>query len=153
MPRNYWMLAISPENYQVTKDLGFTVQGLRSALKRKAQRMEVGDRMLFYVTGIQRFAASATVSATFFEEHSRLWKDQNANEDYPYRVHIEPNVALDEDQFIDARQVAYRMDYVKKWIPETWPLAFVGELHLIPKLDFTLLEEEMQKLASAKARR
>jgi len=152
MPRNYWMLVTSPENFCITRDLGFTVQGLRTPLRRKAERVEVGDRVLFYLSGLKRFAAAATATSTYFEDHSAVWKAHKASEDYPYRIEIEPTVVLDEDEFLDARQVAPRMDYVKKWTPEWWPLAFQGDLHLIPRKDFSLIEEEMKKLASARAK-
>jgi len=59
---------------------------------------------------------------------------------------------LEEEEFLDARQIGPRLDYVKKWVPEMWPLAFLGELHLIPRKDFTLIEEEMKKAVSARAK-
>lgn len=147
MPRNYLMLAVSPENYGVTRDQRFTVQGMRGNQKRKVQRVEVGDRVLYYLTGVQKFAATATATSTLFEEHTPLWSNHNPDEDFPWRIKMKPAVVLDEDQFIDAKLIAPRMDYVKKWIPEWWPLAFVGDIHIIPKKDFLLLEEEMKKLA------
>lgn len=153
MPRNYWMLVISRENFHTTREQRFTVQGLRSSQGRKAQRMEVGDRLLFYISGLRRFAAAATITSTYFEDHALLWKDHNPKEDFPYRVRIEPSVALEDQDWLDARQVGPRMDYVRKWTPEWWPLAFVGDLHLIPRDDFALIEDEMKKVASALARR
>ena len=52
MPRGktYWMVADSVENFRITRELGFTVQGMASRQRRKAQRMESGDRLLFYIT-------------------------------------------------------------------------------------------------------
>ena len=153
MPRNYWMLVVTPENFAITRELGFTVQGFRINQRRKAERMEVGDRQLFYLSWAQRFAATATVASTFFEEHDPVWKSHKAGEDHPYRVHIEPAMVLEEEEFLDARQIGPRMDYVKRWIPEWWPLAFQGDLHLIPRKDFALIEDEMKRLVSARARR
>ncbi len=153
MPRNYWMLVITPENFRITRDMGFVVQGFRSPQKRKVQRMEVGDRLLFYVSGIRRFAAAATVTSTYFEEHTSVWRSTRPEEDFSYRVHIERAVSLAEDEFLDALQIGPRMEYVKKWTPERWPLAFQGELHIIPRVDFSLLEDEMKRVASARARR
>ena len=46
---------------------------------------------------------------------------------------------------IDARMLAPRLQYVKKWAPERWPLAFEGLLHLIPKQDFSVIEVEMAR--------
>ena len=51
MPRNYWMVVISPENFRITRDLGFTVHGLKSQHHRKAQRIEPEDRILYYIGG------------------------------------------------------------------------------------------------------
>ena len=153
MPRNYWMLVISPDNFHITRELGFTVQGLLTTLRRKAERVGVGDRLLFYLSRTQRFAATATVTSTYFEDHSPKWKAHKPGEDYPHRFQIEPSVVLEEDEFLDALQVGPRMEYVKKWVPERWPLAFQGDLHLIPRKDFSLVEVEMKKLVSARARR
>ena len=38
------------------------------------------------------------------------------------------------------------MQFIKNWRPEDWHLAFLGDLHLIPKNDFNLIEDEMQRL-------
>lgn len=153
MPRNYWMLRLSPENFRATREMGFTVQGFRPSQKRKVERMEVGDRLLFYISNVQRFGAAATITSTYFEEHTSVWKSHKPDEDFPYRVHIETTAVLEEDEYIDARQVGPRMEYVKKWTPEWWPLAFQGDLHLIPRLDFALIEGEMKWLVAARARR
>jgi hypothetical protein len=40
------------------------------------------------------------------------------------------------------------MEYVRRWPPEYWPLAFQGNLHILPKSDFELLEQEMHKVKS-----
>ncbi|MBI4200513.1 MAG: EVE domain-containing protein [Chloroflexi bacterium] len=149
MPRNYWMLVLTPENIRVTREQGFTVQGFRTGLRRKVERMEVGDRLLFYLSGIRRFAATATIISTYFEDHSPHWKGSGPREDFPWRVKIEPGVVLEEDQFLDARLIAPRLEYVKRWTPEWWPLAFQGDLHLIPRADFSLLESEMREVATA----
>ena len=71
------------------------------------------------------------------------------DEDFPYRINIKPTVVLDEELFIDAHQIAPRMEYVKRWTPERWPLAFMGELHIIPRNDFALIEIEMERLAQS----
>jgi hypothetical protein len=44
--------------------------------------------------------------------------------------------------------LAPRLEYVRRWVPEDWPLAFFDKLHLIPQKDFRLIEGEMQRLQS-----
>jgi len=152
MPRNYWMLVTTPANYVVTRDLSFALLGLPSYLRRKAESMTSGDRLLLYVSGLQRFGATVTLTSTCFEEDTVHWRSHKLEETFPYRVSIEPAVVLDDEvDFLDARQIGPRMEYVKKWTPERWPLAFHSTLlHLIPRKDFSLIEEEMKKIVYQK---
>jgi hypothetical protein len=145
MPRNFWMIICNEENFRISKDLGFTIQGLKAQYRRKVQRVEAGDRLLYYVSGIRRFTATAMVTSSYQEEDTPIWKNEGST-GWPYRVSIKPEVVLDEFQYIDAGLLAHRLDYVRRWPPENWYMAFQGNLHLLPKNDFSLIEEEMKKL-------
>ena len=150
MPRNYWMLVTSPENFQVTRRLGVTVQGFKANLQRKVQRIEPGDRILFYISKDRCFAATATATSKYFDDHKPAWKKEG-NAEFAFRVRIKPEMVLDDSEFMDASQLSPRLDYVRKWAPEDWIMAFAQtNLHLLPKKDFLLVEEEMRKI---KARR
>ena len=145
MSNNFWMIVCSPENFQITRDLGFTAQGLKSQHRRKMQRIESGDRVLFYVYGSRRFTATATATSSYSEDDSATWQKEG-RAGWPYRIGIKPEVILEEHQYIDANLLAPRLDYIKRWPPENWYMAFQGNLHLLPKNDFLLIEEEMKKL-------
>ena len=145
MPHNFWMINCNEENYNVTRRMGFTGQGLKSEYRRKVQRVEPGDRVIYYVTGTRVFTATATVTRGYEEVDSSPWiKEGKAA--WPYRIGIKPDVILRDDQFISAGLIAYRLEYVRKWAPEDWYMAFQGNLHLLSKSDFFLLEGEMLKL-------
>ena len=146
--KTYWMVASSLENFHITRHLEFTLQGMMSRQRRKAQRMEPGDRLLYYITGVQSFGATATITSKCAEDHEPIWKSDGKADDFPWRVNIRAEVALDDEHFLDARQIGPRMEYVRRWPPELWPLAFQGNLHILPKIDFELLEEEMRKATS-----
>ena len=141
------MVADSPENFRVTRELDFTVQGMASRQRRKAQRMEPGDRLLFYITGVQKFGATATVTSKCFEDHKPVWKSEGKADDFPWRVNIKAEAILDEDKFLNAMEIGPRMEYIRHWPPELWPLAFQGNLHILPKNDFELLEREIKRAA------
>ena len=149
MTANYWMIVSNAENFRKTQDLGFTVQGLKLQQRRKLQRVGNGDRVLFYVSGIRRFTATATVTSSYFTEETPIW-DPEGGASWAYRVQIKPEIALEDDQYIDANMLAPRLEYVKRWPPENWYMAFQGNLHLLPKSDFLLIEEEMKKLRFGK---
>jgi hypothetical protein len=63
-------------------------------------------------------------------------------------VRLTPSIVLDETDYIDALEVGPRLEYVKRWPPERWPLAFHDTLHLLPQKDFRLIEGEMKKIVS-----
>ena len=67
-------------------------------------------------------------------------------ERFPYRLKLEPDIVLQEDSYLDGLQLGPRLEYVKRWFPESWYLAFFETLHLIPQRDFRLLEGEMKRV-------
>ncbi len=151
MGKTYWMIVTNRENFDLSKDLEFKVQGFESTQKRKSARLAVEDRLLYYLSDERAFAATATVKSEPFEADDRIWSHHNEDETYPHRVETEPDVVLDEANWIDALQVGPRLEYVRKWAPEDWPLAFMGPLHIIPQKDFTFFEEEFQRAAKKKS--
>ena len=151
MPRNYWMVVATLENFEISKGLGFTLHGVGSRYRRRAQRMQPDDRALYYVETIRKWAATATIKSKSFEDRTPIWKSPGRREDhFGYRVKLAPDVVLEEEDYIDAMILGPRLDYVKRWAPEDWPLAFWDRLHLLPQRDFRLIEGEMQRIASRK---
>jgi hypothetical protein len=152
MARNYWMVISNLENFNITREHKFTAQGLKFQRQRKVQRVEPGDRILYYISGVRYFGATATVTSRYSEDQSPLWKREGMS-DWAFKVQIKPEIVLNDDEFMDACQIAPRLDYVRKWTPEDWYMAFaMSNLHLLPKKDFTLVEEEMRKVKKHGAR-
>ncbi|HEX6488946.1 MAG TPA: EVE domain-containing protein [Candidatus Dormibacteraeota bacterium] len=144
-PSSYWMIVTSPENFRKSRELSFSVQGVKRRHRRRMESIKAGDRLLYYVTGRMVFAATATVTSPMFEDHTPIWRSTRREEDYPWRVHIRPERVLDEQEWIAARDVAFRLEYVRKWPPEHWTLAFQGNLHQLPRTDFQLIEGELER--------
>src|SRR3989442_2870144 len=90
----FWMVVSSPDNFRKTRELGFTIQGLKSRHRRRVETMRVGDRLLYYVTGRMGFAATVTVASPMYEDHTPIWRSARRDEDYPWRVHIPPDPVL-----------------------------------------------------------
>jgi len=154
MPGSHWMIVMSPENFETTRERGFDLVGLKSRHRKKAERMALGDRVLFYVTGSQVFPLTATVTSTFFEDHTPIWTSTERRPDVaPWRVQVRADVVLNWYEYLDARQIAPRMLYVKRWAPEDWPLAFQGQIHLLSSQDFALIEHEMRRTIDRRSRR
>ena len=137
-----WIIVGSPDNFAKTKELGFTVQGIKSRHRKKAERMRPGDKIVYYVTGLKSFAGIATITSEYFESHDRIWSSGDPKkqaEDYPFRVNIEPDVILEADTYVPAEPIARQMVYATKWPAENWTLAFQGNVHEIGNDDYELI--------------
>jgi predicted RNA-binding protein len=143
----YWMIVSSPDNFRKTREHAFSIQGLKSRHRRRVEAMRVGDRILYYVTGRMAFAATVTVASPMYEDHTPIWRSARRDEDYPWRVHIRPDIVLEEIDWMPAKEIAYRLDYVRKWPPEHWTLAFQGHIHALPRTDFAIVEDEIERSA------
>jgi hypothetical protein len=144
--RSNWIIVGSPENFASTREHGFSVQGIKSRHRKKAELMQPDDRIVWYITGAKAFAGHATITSPYFEDHTPIWKSRDpkkAAEDYPYRVRIEPIAVLDDGDFIPAEPIARRMSYVAKWPADNWTLAFQGNVHRIDDADFDLIAHEI----------
>jgi predicted RNA-binding protein len=146
----YWMVVSSPDNFRKTREHGFTIQGLKSRHRRRVETMRNGDRLLYYVTGRMGFAATATVASPMYEDHTPIWRSARREEDYPWRVHIRPDIVLDEADLVPAKDLAYRLEYVRKWPPEHWTLAFQGHIHMLNRNDFAIVEDAIASIGRRK---
>jgi hypothetical protein len=147
----YWMIVSSLDNFRKTQERGFTVQGIKTRHRKRAEMMKSGDRLLFYVTGRMAFTATCTLTSPMFEEHTHVWRTTRRDEDYPWRVRIRPELVLEEPDWVPAKDLAYRLEYVRKWPPEHWTLAFQGHIHQLLQKDFKLIEDEIRRLERARA--
>ncbi|HLI25508.1 MAG TPA: EVE domain-containing protein [Chloroflexota bacterium] len=151
MAVNHWLLVTSPENIAITRALGFTMQGIKSRHRKKAERMQPGDRLVLYATGRQAFAFTATITSPYWEEHTPVWDGRKKGEDYPFRVRIAPDVVLPEERYLPAASLLGELEFVRKWPPAHWHLAFQGNVHLISAADFARIEAAMRAAATAPA--
>ncbi len=154
MPGSHWLITVSPENYAITREAHFALLGLRSRHRKKAERVAVGDRVLYYVLNERIFPATATVTSGYFEDRHPLWINQERRDDpFPYRVHTHANLVLEQGEGLDAEAIAPRLLYLKRWAPEQWFLALQGDVHLLSSQDFMLVEREMQRIAESRRNR
>lgn len=140
----YWIIVGSVDNFRRSAELGFSVQGMKSRHRKKAERMAPGDKLVYYLTGVKAFGGVATVTSRSFESHERIWTSgdpKKGAEDYPFRVEIEPELTLPVEDAVPAEGIARRMAYVAKWPAANWTLAFQGNVHEIGEGDFRLIWE------------
>jgi predicted RNA-binding protein len=148
--RKTWVLTGSLENFRATRERGFRLIGAKERRRGLAEQIEPGDRIVFYVTGIQAFGGMVEVTGPMYEDRAPIWPGKPGKRDaYPWRFPTAPLVVLDEQRFVSAENLAGELEHVRKWPAEHWHLAFQGQLRTIPDADAGLLEHRIRRAASA----
>jgi len=147
-----WILTGSPENFAATRERGFRLIGMKERRRRQAMEMEPGDRIVFYLTKVGRFAGSVRIASDMFEDREPVWPGKPGNPDpYPWRFETEPEIVLDEEEWVDAEDLKDDLEHVRKWPAEHWKLAFQGQLRTVSDADAALLLSRLRAAAGAPA--
>jgi len=152
MAAKTWILTGSLDNFRATRDHGFRVIGMKERRRNLAQQIEPGDRIVFYVTGVQSFGGMIEVTGELYEDRTKIWPGKPGNPDpYPWRFGTRPVLILEEEQFVPAVELVGGLEHARKWPAEHWTLAFQGQLRAVSDADAALLEERLRSASQARA--
>ena len=147
-----WILTGSPDNFAATREHGFRVIGLKERNRNRALEIERGDRIVFWLTQVQRFAGSVTVTGELYEDREKIWPGKPGKADaYPWRFETEPEIVLADDEHVPGEEIAPQLEHVQKWPAEHWKLAFQGQIRAVSDGDATLLVDRLRAAAGARA--
>jgi hypothetical protein len=147
-----WILTGSPENFEATRERGFTLIGAKERRRRLAEQIEPGDRIVFYLTRVKAFGAIVRVTGEMFEDRAPVWPGKPGKVDpYPWRFRTEPELVLHEADWVPAEELAPLLEHTRKWPAEHWTLAFQGQLRTVSDADARLLEERLRAVRPAAA--
>jgi hypothetical protein len=147
-----WILTGSPENFAATRERGFRLIGMKERRRRQAMEMEPGDRIVFYLTKVGRFGAAVRIASGMFEDREPVWPGKPGNPDpYPWRFETEPEIVLEEEDWVPAEDVKDDLEHVRKWPPDHWKLAFQGQLRTVSDADAAVLLARLRAAAGAPA--
>ncbi len=147
-----WVLTGSPENFEATRARDFSVVGLKERRRAQALDISAGDRIVFYVTGVQAFGAIVRVTGEMYEDRAKIWPGKPGKADpYPWRFETEPELVLDEGGFVPAVELAGELEHVRKWPAAHWQLAFQGQLRVVSAADSERIERRLRQAAPAAA--
>ncbi|HEY5638861.1 MAG TPA: EVE domain-containing protein [Dehalococcoidia bacterium] len=148
----HWIVVGSEENMRIAEERGWDMFGFKSTRRAEVAAMKPGNRIIFYLTKIMKFGGIAEVTSDYYEDHEKVFRsEKKPKEDYPWRVKIKKVTVLTPEQYLDVREIGPTLEYVKKWPPEHWRLAFQGNLHQIPESDYKLIEGLMKEATKVKA--
>ena len=147
-----WVVTGSLDNFRATRERDFRVIGAKEGRRRMAEQIEPGDRLVFYVTGVQAFGGIVRVTGGMYEDRSRIWPGKPGKPDpYPWRFETAPELVLDDADRVPAESLAGDLEHVAKWPRANWTLAFQGQLRTVSDRDARTLTERMEAAAGVRA--
>jgi predicted RNA-binding protein len=88
----YWLNLFSGKTWGEFIDHGADVTGFRDTRANQVRKIENGDRLICYVTGISRIIGMLEVTSEYYrDEEERIWEDDV----FPCRLKVEPLILLD----------------------------------------------------------
>jgi predicted RNA-binding protein len=146
-----WILTGSLDNFRATREHGFRLIGAKEKRRGMAEQIEPGDRIVFYVTGVQAFGGRVEVTGEMYEDRTKVWPGKPGKADsYPWRFETEPELILEEDEFVPAEDLHRELAHVQKWPAEHWHLAFQGQLRTVSDADAKLLDQRMRQASGSR---
>jgi hypothetical protein len=147
-----WILTGSPENYAATREHGYRVIGLKERNRNRALEIAEGDRIVLYLTRVMAFAASIRVTGELYEDREKIWPGKPGKADpYPWRFPSEPELVVEEGDWIPAETLVGTLEHIGKWPAEHWKLAFQGQIRAVSEHDAAVLLDRLGAAAGARA--
>lgn len=144
-PAQCWVLVGSKANYDISRNLGFTLQGIKSTRRKKAEEVRPGDKFIFYITGMMVLGGIISVKSHCVEDFTPIWdcsSGPRAKELFPYRFKTEPYlVPSDDSGLMPVAPIHQNLEYLKKWPEKNWTLGFQGNVHQWPESDYVFVEK------------
>lgn len=131
---NYWLLVTHPDNFKIMK--AENIAAMKAKRKSFAERVEVGDKVVFYLTKIGKFGGVAEFKSEVREDKSKIFTEEKPGETHPWRFDVKFEVKLSEKDYVRAENFKDKLKYLKKWPAKYWKLGFQGNVHEISKEDY-----------------
>ena len=138
-----WLLVTHPNNFEIMK--AKDIAAMKAKRKSFAEAVEIGDKVVFYLTKIGKFGGVATFKSKVRSEKSKIFTEEKPGETHPWRFDVKFEVKLDEKDYVLSEEFKDKLVYLRKWPAKYWKLGFQGNVHEIPEEDYETVKKRLQK--------
>src|ERR1041384_6813778 len=140
---NYYTDLFYPETYKAFSNSDRSVSGFRLTQRTAANRVQIGDRFICYVTRLSRWVGLLEVLSTAFVDDLPIF--QKEDDPFVVRFKVKPIVWLKEDQSIPIHEEAIwnALSFTKTYDKNssTWTGKVRRSLNEIDDMDAQFLEK------------
>lgn len=142
-----WLIISSTQNFEITAQQGWSIQGFKRRHRKKVVEMMPGDEMFYYIMGEQKLAARVRITSGIEEAADFIWVNlgKDPTENYPWRVGIAPVKILSSAQWPPIEPIIPSLRYFRKWPEKHWRLGLQGQLHRLFDEDGEVLKSALSK--------
>lgn len=127
--RSYWLDLFTPQTWQEFRKAGSSVSGFRESRWGAVQKIQKGDYLLCYLTGVSRWVGILEVtSGKAFKDNSPIWKDEN----FPCRAKVKPIAQLEVETAVPVKDLKEVLSAFKSAKTESYSLAWTGRFRGSP---------------------
>lgn len=124
--RNYWLDLFTGITWDEFLCAGGNISGFRESRWETAQKIQTGDYLLCYLTGVSRFIGILEVTEPAYQDSSPIWKDET----FPCRLRVKTVVALKPETAVPVQELSDRLSFFKELPPHS--LAWTGQFRGSP---------------------
>ena len=137
MVMNYWLDLFTVQTYDEFQKAGAKLSGFRERQWNRCQRIQLGDKLLCYLTGISRWVGVLTVKGLPFRSAERIWD----MEVFPVRLNVEADILLPPEYGIPHQSLMTALHSPAK----SWAGLLRGSPNLLKVEDGQAIFDALQK--------
>jgi hypothetical protein len=127
--RNYWLDLFTPQTWSEFLKAGSSISGFRESRWNAVQKIEEGDYLLCYLTGVSRWVGILEVtSKKGFKDNTPIWKD----EDFPCRVNVKIVTKLEPETAVPVKDMKDVLSAFKSAKSDGYSQAWTGRFRGSP---------------------
>jgi len=127
--RSYWLDLFTPKTWDEFLKSGSSVSGFRESRWAYVQKVQKGDYLLCYLTGVGRWVGILEVtSGKAFNDTTPIW----SVDVFPCRVKVRPIVTLDPETGVPVRDLKDVLSAFKTAKSDSYSLAWTGKFRASP---------------------
>lgn len=135
MPK-YYMIVTNEIDYEWDIDNQFVCAGFPERNKKSLQQMELGDKIIYYVTKLSKFMAVTEVVGEYFYSERPIWDDPY--DLWPHRIKTKPIVFIEncyDGVFI--KDIWDNLDFIKNKV--RWGSQVQGSFRRLSENDYEII--------------
>jgi predicted RNA-binding protein len=145
MARKYWLDLFTGRTWEEFLKNGASVSGFRERRRNTVQKIEVGDYLIAYLTGLSRFIGVIEVTSASFVDHSPIWQD----EDFPYRLKVRLLYKLDPKTAVPITEMRSKLSiFANMKSKKQWSGFFRGSPALFDERDGEAIVEAVRQAST-----